>query len=74
MHTAGNLLQWNPDAHGIVSEGLFDRQGQFHHMPGLDTKLVEDLFCENRLTELLTNKRISHSLVSSMATWRHSGF
>jgi|GEM_PF-3052125 len=32
IHTAGNLLQWNPHVHGIVSEGFFDRQGQFHHM------------------------------------------
>jgi len=32
IHTAGNLLQWNPHVHGIVSEGLFDRQDQFHHM------------------------------------------
>jgi len=27
IHTAGNFLQWNPYVHGIVSEGLFDRQG-----------------------------------------------
>jgi len=45
IHTAGNLLPWNPHGHGIVSEGLFDRQGQFHHMQDLDAKLVENLFC-----------------------------
>jgi len=60
--------------HGIVSEGLFDRQGQFHHMPGLDAKLIENLSCEKLLTELLSNKRISPGLVASMTTWRHSGF
>jgi len=74
IHTAGNLLQWNPHGHGIVSEGLFDRQGQFHHIPDLDAKLVDDLFFEKLLTELLKNKRISPGLVASMATWRHSGF
>jgi len=42
IHTAGNLLQWNPHIHGIVSEGLIDRQGKFHHLPDLDAKLVED--------------------------------
>jgi len=74
IHTAGNLLQWNPRVHGIVSEGLFDRQSKFHHMPDLDAKLVKDLFCEKLLAELLKNKRISSGLVSSMASWRHSGF
>jgi len=74
IHTTGNLLQWNPHVIGIVSEGLFDRQGQFHHMPDLYPKLIEDLFCEKLLTELLTDERISHSIVSSMATWRQSGF
>jgi len=57
-----------------VSEGLFDRQGKFHHMPDLDAKLVENLFCEKLLTELLKKKRISPGLVASMSTWRHSGF
>jgi len=74
IHTAGNLLQWNPHGHGIVSEGLFDRQGKFHHLPDLDAKLVEDLFCEKLLAELLKKKRISPGLVASMSTWRHSGF
>jgi len=74
IHSAGNLLQWNLHVHGIVSEGFFDRQAQFHHIPDLDAKLVEDLFCEHLLTELLKNKRISPGLVSSMATWRHFGF
>jgi len=49
-------------------------KGQFHHMPDLYANRVEDLFCEKLLTELLKNRRISHSLVSSMASWRHSGF
>ena len=74
FHTAGSLLQWNPHIHGIVSEGLFDRQGKFHHLPDLDAKLVEDLFCEKLLAELLKKKRISPGLVASMASWRHSGF
>ena len=74
INTAGNLLQWNLHVHGIVSEGLFDRQDQFHHMPDLDAKLIEDLFCEELLAELLKEKRISSGLVSLMATWRHSGF
>ena len=64
----------NPHVHGIVSEGLFDRQGKFHHMPDLDAKLVEDLFCEKLLAELLKKKRISSGLVASMASWRFSGF
>jgi len=74
IHPTGNLLQSNPHVHGIVSEGLFDRQGQFHQMPDLDAKLIEDLFCEKLSTELLRQERISHSLVSSIATWRQSGF
>jgi len=74
IHTAGNLLQWNPHVHGIITEGLFDREGRFHHLPGLDPKLVDILFGELLLKELLKKERISPALVSSMATWRHSGF
>ena len=40
IHTAGNLLQWNPHIHGIVTEGLFDRGGRFVHLPDLDSNLV----------------------------------
>ncbi len=74
IHTAGNLLQWNPHVHGIVTEGLFDRAGRFVHLPDLDSRLVNNLFGEKLLKELLKRERISPALVSSMATWRHSGF
>ena len=74
IHTAGNLLQWNPHVHGIVTEGFFDRDGRFIHLPDLDPKFVEILFGELLLKELLKKERISPGLVSSMATWRHSGF
>ena len=74
IHTAGNLLQWNPHLHGIITEGFFDRAGRFHHLPELDPKLVEILFEEKLLKELLKRERISPRLVSSMASWRHSGF
>jgi len=57
--------QWNPHVHGVVSEGLFDRQGKFHHIPDLDAKLVEDHFCEKLLIELLTIKRIPIGSVSA---------
>jgi len=72
IHTAGNLLQWNPHIHGIITEGLFDRAGKFHHLPELDAKFVENLFGENLLKELLKKERISPRLVASMAAWRHS--
>jgi len=51
IHTAGNLLQWNPHVHGILSEGLFDRQERNHHIPDLDAKLVEDLLTYSRCGE-----------------------
>jgi hypothetical protein len=35
IHTAGNLLQWNPHVHGIVTEGFFDRDRMFVHLPDL---------------------------------------
>ena len=37
-------------------------------------KSVEILFGELLLKELLKKERISPGLVSSMATWQHSGF
>jgi len=74
IHTAGNLLPWNPHVHGIVTEGFFDRQGTFHHRPDLDGKLVEDRVREKLLSALLKRERISPALVESMATWRSSGF
>jgi hypothetical protein len=88
IHTAGNLLQWNPHVHGIVTEGFFDRDGMFVHLPDLHAKFgdlhakfgdlhaksVELLFGELLLKELLKKERISPGLVSSMAAWRHSGF
>ena len=57
-----------------LGDFFFDREGRFHHLPEADAKLVENLFGAMLLKELLKKERIPPALVSSMATWRHSGF
>jgi hypothetical protein len=74
LHPAGNLLQWNPHAHGMFTEGLLDREGTFRHLPDLRLEYVEALFQTSLLEALLARERISPALLASMASWNHSGF
>jgi len=74
LQTFGELINWHPHVHALVTEGGFDESGTFHPLYRLDPGSVMLLFRERIFEALLAKRRISERLVWRMRHWRHSGF
>jgi hypothetical protein len=44
LHTFGEYLDFHPHIHALVADGLFTRDGQFHPLPELPIKPLEEIF------------------------------
>jgi hypothetical protein len=74
IQTAGELLNFHPHVHLLITDGVFDRDGAFERLTYFDTDLVERLF-RAEVLRLLTGKGlISQEVVDNLLSWRHSGF
>jgi hypothetical protein len=51
--TSGDLLQWNPHAHLLVTDGAFSDDGTFHPLPTWDGEALMRLFRERLLARLV---------------------
>jgi hypothetical protein len=74
IQTAGELLNWHPHVHLLVSDGVFDRDGTFERFTFFDTHLMERLFRAEVLRLLRGKGLISQEVVDNLLSWRHSGF
>jgi hypothetical protein len=68
---AGN---WNPHAHALVSDGVFTPEGEFLHLPSLDTSAVMQLFRRLLLKSLHQAERLSENFMRNLLSWSHPGF
>ena len=75
IQTFGQLLNYHPHIHGIVTDGAFAPDGRFLPLP---ENLGHDPFLrlwENKVFALLLDdKKIDPPLVAQLRSWRHSGF
>ena len=74
LHTFGEYLDFHPHIHALVAEGLLDSEGQWHPAPEIPHGILESLFRDRILAELLRLRRISPQLVERMRGWKHTGF
>ena len=74
IQTAGELLNWHPHVHLLVSDGVFDREGAFERFTFFDAQLIERLFRAEVLRLLMDRGLISQEVVDNLLSWRHSGF
>jgi hypothetical protein len=74
IQTAGELLNWHPHVHLLVSDGVFDRGGTFTRFTCLDTDLIERLFRAEVLRLLMAKGLICQDVVDNLLSWQHSGF
>ena len=44
IQTAGELLNFHPHVHLLITDGVFDRDGAFERFTFFDTHLIEQLF------------------------------
>ena len=72
--TSGDLLQWHPHGHILVTEGAFSDDGAFHPLETWDADAVMKLFRERLLARLTFRHAISEELARKLLAWRHPGF
>jgi transposase-like protein len=75
LQSAGNLLDWHPHVHLLVSWGLFRQDGSFLPVEATpDPETVARLFRHRVLRMLLAEGAIEESVVRSLLAWPHTGF
>jgi hypothetical protein len=72
--TAGDLLQWHPHLHLLVSDGAKAPEGIWRTLPRWDALLLMRLFRDRLLARLVESHAISQELVAKLLAWRHPGF
>lgn len=72
--TSGDLLQWHPHGHLLITDGAFSDDGAFHPIESWDDDAVMKLFRERLLARLVERRAISEDLVRKLLAWRHPGF
>jgi hypothetical protein len=74
MQTFGELVHWHSHIHAVVSEGVFTESGHFVHVPDVWRFCACEIWQEKVFQLLLDEQKIDLQTVSSMRSWRHSGF
>ncbi|MGH7771856.1 MAG: transposase [Candidatus Binatia bacterium] len=74
IQTFGDLVNFHPHLHCLVTDGCFMPNGWFFVLPEIDMRKLEKLFQHKVLKLLLKEKRISQEWVQKLLSWRNSGF
>jgi hypothetical protein len=75
LQSAGNLLDWHPHVHLLVSWGLFRRDGTFIPVEGTpEPETVARLFRHKVLRMLLEEGASEEGVVRNLLAWPHTGF
>jgi hypothetical protein len=72
--TSGDLVQWHPHGHLLVTDGAFSDDGAFHPLAAWDGEALMRLFREWLLARLVEKHAISQELAKKLLAWRHPGF
>jgi hypothetical protein len=74
VQTAGELLNFHPHVHVLVTDGGFLPDGTFRPLAWFHSQHVERLFRAEVLRMLLNKELITGAVVDNLLSWRHSGF
>jgi hypothetical protein len=74
VQTAGELLNFHPHVHVLVTDGGFTPDGAFRPLVWFDSRHVERLFRAELLRMLLDKELVTEAVVDNLLSWRHSGF
>lgn len=72
--TSGDLLQWHPHGHVLMTDGAFSDDGTFQPLPTWDGEALMRLFRERLLARLVERHAISEELARKLLAWKHPGF
>lgn len=73
LQTAGELLNFHPHLHVLVTDGGFTPGGAFRPIAWFHSQHVERLFRAEVLRMLLGKELIIEAVVDNLLSWRHSG-
>jgi hypothetical protein len=74
IQSSGDLVNFHPHLHALVSDGVFTPTGWFVAFPKIDLYALEHLFRHRVLRLLLRERRIDEAVIRKLLGWRHSGF
>jgi hypothetical protein len=74
IQTFGDLVNFHPHLHCLVTDGCFMANGWFYVLPEIDVKKLESLFRHKVLKMLVAEKKIGSELVEKLLSWKNSGF
>jgi len=70
----GYGANFNPHAHALVSDGVFNRDGEFLPLPAPDPAAVMEVFRRLFLERLHRAERLSATFMHNLLSWVHPGF
>jgi hypothetical protein len=74
IQTYGDLVNFHPHLHALVTDGAFGPTGWFVAFPKVDLYILEHLFRQRVLQMLLRERRIDEPVIRKLLGWCHSGF
>jgi hypothetical protein len=74
IQTYGDLANWQPHLHALVSAGVFRREGEFVPLPLPPAGVAEELFRRRVIRMLVRRGKLEEDAASGLLSWRHSGF
>lgn len=74
IHTFGEHLEFDPNLHALVADGLFVEGGLFHVMPEARLTPLEELFRARVITFLVKEGLLPPERVRMLRSWKRSRF
>ncbi len=74
IQTSGELLNFHPHIHLLITDSVFCPDGTFERFTHFDASLIERLFRAELLRILMGKGLISQDIVDNLLSWPHSGF
>ncbi|MBI5677665.1 MAG: transposase zinc-binding domain-containing protein [Planctomycetes bacterium] len=74
MQSFGKTGNPHSHLHGVIANGLFDKDGNFHEVQEIYEDAIRELF-KNKLFEILLERDIIYDqIINIFSLWRHTGF
>jgi hypothetical protein len=74
IQTYGDLANFQPHLHALVSGGVFNRQGEFTPLAVPPAGVAEELFRRRVIRMLVRRGRLEEDAAAGLLSWQHSGF
>ncbi len=74
IQTFGQLVQWNPHIHSLVTCAAFTPEGEFLELPEFDMDSLLAAWQDTVFSLYLSEGKIEPEVVENMRSWEHSGF